>query len=52
VKRKWRDQELKKIDEHDFILMTDSESFKKENIEIIEGVHHLSKVVEPPVYDI
>jgi hypothetical protein len=52
VKRKWRDEQLKKLDEHDYILLTDSESFKKENIEILEGIHHLTKIVEPPVYDI
>ena len=47
-KKKWREQEMNKVEDHDFIVLTDSETFKKEDIEIIEGVHHLTKEGNAP----
>lgn len=39
-----RDRYLNELkDEHDYILLTDSEEWLKEDWEILEGIHHLSE---------
>ena len=41
-KQKIRKEGLEKFEDHDFIILTDSEEFVKEDIELLEGVHHLT----------
>lgn len=49
-KEKKRKENINDIDQHDFILMTDTENFVDENLEVIEGFHHLSKVDQATPY--
>jgi hypothetical protein len=44
----WRDKQLNNTEDHDFVLLTDSETFKKDDAEIIEGVYHLTKEGNAP----
>mmetsp|Transcript_12687 Transcript_12687/g.21363 ORF Transcript_12687/g.21363 Transcript_12687/m.21363 type:complete len:111 (-) Transcript_12687:189-521(-) len=45
---------LQQFNDHDFILMTDTETFKKDEVEILEGIHHLSDLPhhQPQVYNL
>jgi hypothetical protein len=41
-KKENRKEKLEDFNEHDFIVLTDNEEFMKENVEILEGIHHLT----------
>jgi len=55
LKRKtFRQKKIKELDKHDFVLLTDSETFKRDEVDILEGIHHLSQIPteQPQVYNL
>lgn len=41
-KKKFKKDGIENTEGHEFVLLTDSEEYVKENIQVLEGVHHLS----------
>lgn len=44
----WRQKCLNDVEGHDYVLLTDSETFKKEDTEVLEGIYHLTKEGNAP----
>lgn len=46
-KMTFKKERVKNTEEHDFILMTDNEEFVQQDIQVLEGIHHLPDTQGP-----